>query len=90
MEFRAWLILLGRRTYERALADPDAFDVDRFDGSGTASLSLLDAPSIAHEMRAGKSMPRSRRRDGDLKWPEVDEEDFAALLPRVAKAIRDR
>ena len=90
MEFRAWLILLGRRIYEEAVADPDSFDVGRFDGSGTASLSLLDAPAVAYELRAGKSLPHSRRRAGALKGPKVDEADFAALLPRVATAVSDR
>ena len=87
MEFRAWLILLGRRAYEGVVADPDRFDVALFDGTGATSLSLLDAPSIAYELRAGKPMPQRRRIAPDLEGPEIEEENFRSLLPRIAKAV---
>lgn len=81
-DFRNWLILQGREVFEAALADPDGFDIGRtketplFEG-------LLELAEQAHEMRAGKPLPR-------LKQPKLkplsglDEDRFAQMLPRVA------
>ncbi|HEX6142804.1 MAG TPA: DUF4240 domain-containing protein [Geminicoccaceae bacterium] len=88
MDFRAWLIMQGRDVFEGALADADGFDVGLFRSDSNGCLTLLEAPSVAYELRTGGVMPRPRGRPVELKGPTIDEDAFEAFLPRVAAAIR--
>lgn len=88
MDFRAWLIMQGRQIFERTLIDPDGFDVVQFSNSSIGSISILDAPAAAHELRTGKSMPQQELKPAELKGPDCSEDDFATLLPRVAAESR--
>ncbi|HEY9037623.1 MAG TPA: DUF4240 domain-containing protein [Roseovarius sp.] len=85
--FRCWLILQGRDVFEAALAEPDTFDVSRFESGFDSYLSLLDVPLLAHEMRQGKPMKRKKIVAGNLGGPDLDENEFAGALPRVAAAL---
>jgi hypothetical protein len=85
--FRAWLIMQGRATYEAALADPDAFDVTRFQGDSDGCQSVLESAEIAYEQRSGKAMRRLKLPAPPADGPKIDEEDFARHLPRIAKAV---
>lgn len=88
MDFRGWLIMQGRQIFERTLLDPDGFDVGQFSNGSTGSISILDAPAAAYELRAGKSMPREDLKPAELKEPDYSEDDFTILLPRVAAETR--
>lgn len=80
--FRGWLILHGRRVYEAVLADPDGFDVARYDDREV--MGLRGAAEIAFEMRAGKPMKALKARARKLGGPVLEEADFEAFLPKVA------
>lgn len=81
--FRDWLILQGRDVYEAVLADPDAFDPATLTGAPLVE-GLMEAVVQAHELRAGKDLPRLRQPKLKIKG-KLDEAAFAAMLPRVAE-----
>jgi hypothetical protein len=86
--FRGWLILQGRKVFDAALADPDGFDVRLHHGESGGMDALRDAAPTAYGLREGKSMKPVKVPLLELKGPEIDEEDFASYLPRVAAAVR--
>jgi hypothetical protein len=86
--FRGWLILQGRKVFEAALADPDGFDVRLHHGESGGMDALRDAAPTAYELHEDKSMKPVKAPLLELKGPEIDEEDFASYLPRVAAAVR--
>ena len=85
--FRGWLILQGRETFERAIADPDSFDVTLHSGTAGGMDALRDAAPVAYEMRQGKAMPPVKIARSDIAGPEIAEEDFASALPRIAGLV---
>lgn len=88
MDFRAWLIMQGRDVFERAMADPNQFDVSLFTEDSSGCMTILEAASIAYDLRAGKAMPRSKVKSPELTGPEMDEDEFASHLPSIAEAVR--
>jgi hypothetical protein len=84
--FRGWLILQGRKVFEATLAAPDEFDVALFHGGIGGMDDLRDAAPAAYELREGKPMRPAKAPLLELKGPEIDEEDFPGLLPKVAAA----
>jgi hypothetical protein len=85
--FRGWLILQGRKVFEATLAAPDSFDVTLHHGESGGMDALRDAAPIAYEWREAKSMKPVKVPLRELKGGEMDEEDFARSLPRVAAAL---
>lgn len=86
-DFRGWLILQGRQVFEGALQDPDSFDVSLHSGAAGGMDGLRDAAAIAYEMRQGKTMQPVKRPKMVLSGPDLEEEDFAAALPRIARLV---
>ncbi len=86
--FRGWLILQGRKVFEATLADPDGFNVALHRGESGGMDELRDAAPTAYEWREAKPMKPVKAPLLELKGPEIDEEDFATYLPRVAAALR--
>lgn len=82
--FRAGLIMLGLQAFAAVLADPDGFDPAVGIGDG---LALMDVPPLAYEMRQGAAMKRKMFKVPELAGPELDEDDFAKALPRVAAQV---
>jgi hypothetical protein len=87
MGFRAWLILQGRAVFEATLKNPDAFNIELFQSDSDGCESILEAPAIAYELRAGKPFPPTKTPLLALTGPEIDEDAFAAALPRIAAAL---
>ena len=85
--FRGWLILQGRKVFEATLANPDDFDVNLHHGESGGMDTLRDAAPTAYELREGKAMKPVKVPLRELKGAEIDEEDFATLLPKVAAAL---
>lgn len=85
--FRGWLILQGRSVFEATLAAPDDFDATRHHGESGGMDALRDAAPAAYDLREGKSMKPLKAPALRLKGPEIDEEDFAGHLPRIAAAV---
>eukprot|EP00903_Cladosiphon_okamuranus_P001597 g1595.t1 len=86
-EFRGWLILQGREVFEAALEDPDNFDVTLYTGPAGGTDSLYDAAAIAYDLRQGKAMKPVKLPKMVLSGPDLEEEDFAAALPRIARLV---
>lgn len=93
MDFRAWLVLQGRATYEAALADPDSLaDVVLPDGDVPAAEELLYAADVAHEAATGSPMEREPVGLPDLpeeSWDFDDESEMAARYPRLVARYWD-
>jgi hypothetical protein len=85
--FRGWLILQGRKVFEATLANPDDFDVSLFHGEAGGMDTLRDAAPTAYEWREGKAMKPVKAPLLKLKGAEIEEEEFASLLPKVAAAV---
>ena len=85
--FRGWLILQGRQIFEAALKDPDGFDVTLHHGQAGGMDGLQDAAAIAYDMRQGKAMKPVKRPKMVLSGRDLQEEDFAAALPRIARLV---
>lgn len=86
--FRGWLILQGRKVFAATLADPDGFDVALFHGESGGMDALRDAAPTAYEWREAKTMKPVKAALLELKGPEMEEEDFASYLPKLAAAVR--
>jgi hypothetical protein len=85
--FRGWLILQGRKVFEATIVAPDDFDVARYHGDSGGMDALRDAAPMAYELREGKAMKPVKGPLLELKGPELEEEDFAAYLPKIAAAV---
>ncbi len=85
--FRGWLILQGRAVFEAALAAPDDFDVTRHHGAAGGMDALRDAAPLAYELREGKPMKPLKGPLLELTGPAIDEDAFAAQLPKIAAAV---
>ena len=77
----------GRKVFEATLAAPDSFDVTLHHGDSGGMDALREAAPTAHEWREAKPMKPVKVPLLELKGPEIDEEDFASYLPRVAGAL---
>lgn len=86
--FRGWLISQGRQVFEARLAEPDGFDVALHHGESGGMDELRDAAPTAYEWREAKPMKPVKAPLTKLKGPEIDEQDFADCLPKVAAALR--
>ena len=82
--FRNWLVCQGRATFSATLADADQFDVASVHETPIIE-DVLSLVEQAHLLRAGKPMPRLKH--PKLEIGEIDEIDFAELLPRIAREI---
>ena len=85
--FRGWLILQGRNVFEATIAAPNDFDVTRHNGDGGGMDALRDSAPLAFELREGRAMKPLKTPLLELKGPQLDEEDFAAHLPKIAAAL---
>jgi len=84
-DFRATLISMGRKFYERALADPDSLaDVDYDEDSAFYEGYQYVKNDVAQE-RLGEIPKRSKphpARPSGVSW---EEDDLPALLPRLSR-----
>ncbi|TKV59179.1 DUF4240 domain-containing protein [Nakamurella flava] len=92
-DFRQWLIAMGRATYERVLADPDALvdvstDMEEID-SGLGEIYGYEFVQAAERKQlevptgeAGSDEPRGE------EFPEDDDDWFAEHFPRLWAAVR--
>ncbi|MCP3804234.1 DUF4240 domain-containing protein [Allokutzneria sp. A3M-2-11 16] len=86
--FRSWLISLGRKAFEVALADPDAmaglgYDDEDF-GDGEA---LMCAAGRAYRRLTGEELPEVALPPGDTTGEPFDGDDWDGLVlrfPRIA------
>lgn len=85
--FRGWLILQGRDVFEATIAAPDAFDTTLHHGTSGGMDALRDVAPTAYELREGKAMKPVKGPGLELTGPDIDEEDFAEALPKIAAAI---
>ena len=86
MDFRFWLISMGRRVYEAALADPDSL-IDVIDEPGFEVAAFAEFGSIAdqvYEELTGDELPKF-----EIHYPKepagkrLDEQDIAELCPKL-------
>ncbi len=75
--------------FEATLKDPNAFNVGLYTGIDTAPDGLFGAAEMAYDLRSGKPMRPLKARKRVLIGREVDEEQFASLLPRIAEQTGD-
>jgi hypothetical protein len=88
MDFRSWLISMGRDVYDAALRDPETL-LEVADAPGvevTAFEELHYVPGQAYEEKTGEEMPDTgvshhREPAGD-EWTEEDD-DLARRFPRL-------
>jgi hypothetical protein len=85
--FRGWLILQGRTVFEAALAAPDDFDMTLHHGDSGGMDALRDAAPMAYELREGKFMKPVKGPLLELTGPEIEEDEFAEHLPKIAAAV---
>lgn len=84
-DFRGWMILRGRATYETILKTPDLFDPRKADGANfAAGGSVLSAFENAYLSRTGKPLTLPR-----WKYPKVEfnEERVGDLLPNISASL---
>ena len=86
MDFRYWLISMGRKVYEAALANPDSL-VDVVDTPGFEVAAFEEFGSVAeqiYEELTGDALPNP-----DITYPEepagkrLDDDDLAELCPKL-------
>jgi hypothetical protein len=88
MDFRSWLISLGRETYEKVLSDPDALaDIpaqdDPIEEWYFEEIAYL-APEI-YEEQTGEEMPLPERDEPDEPYGETCEVTAEALSKRFPR-----
>lgn len=84
-DFRGWMILRGRATFETIMTKPDMFDPSHADGASfAAGGSLQSAFENAYLSRTGKPLILPR-----FKYPKVafDEDRVADLLPNISARL---
>ncbi|MDX8348023.1 DUF4240 domain-containing protein [Cognatiyoonia sp. IB215446] len=84
-DFRGWMILRGRTTFETIMTSPDMFDPRDADGANfAAGGSLQSAFENAYLCRAGKPLILPR-----TKYPKVefDEDRIVDLLPKMSARL---
>lgn len=101
MDFRSWLISMGRETYERALKDPDSL-ADVVFGPGKEQDSFFEdyayAATEAYEAKTGHEVPWDRpapeglipATDGPRGQAWETGEDLQRLVPRLWKAAESK
>ena len=87
--FRAWLVLQGRAAFDMALNDPVGFLATVPVGTHSATESLLRAPAIAYELRAGKALKPKKLPLSRVKGEAWEEADLTARYPDLARRIAD-
>lgn len=87
--FRGWLILQGRNVFEATIAAPNDFDVTLHHGDSGGMDALRDSAPLAYELREGKAMKPLKTPPLELKGPQLDEEDFATHLSKIAAALEE-
>lgn len=82
--FRAWLIAMGRETYEGALGDPDSL-ADVAEEGAVELEEMLYLAMEAHEARAGAPLPASGVAPPALAedWDFDDPEEMRSRYPRL-------
>jgi hypothetical protein len=84
--FRAYLISRGRAVYERAIADPDSLaDIELEDGDAwedwmSPTMVVMHGRTGQYALAGPATGPHPTEPQGEA-W---DEDDLAALLPRLA------
>ena len=73
--------------FEATLANPDDFDVSLHHGESGGMDALRDAAPTAYEWREAKAMKAVKASLLELKGPNIEEEEFASALPKVAAAM---
>ena len=90
MDFRAWLISMGRQTYDRALADPESLAAVKF-GPGHEEASFFEMFSYVarktYEEKTGEEMPfpddyKHPPKPAGERWSE-DGDDLAKRFPKL-------
>lgn len=88
--FRAWLISMGRQTFDRALTDPDSLaELDLGDDPNEmCDLELLlSAADEVYEKKTGRALygdlPQKPPAGGSPQGKEWDEDELGTLMPRL-------
>jgi hypothetical protein len=87
--FVHWLVLQGRASFDRALADPDSIaDIDR-PGAENGAESFMYAASNAYEEATGNEMPLSGVKVDMTFRGDKPRGEAAELYPRLWRRYRD-
>jgi hypothetical protein len=87
MDFRATLISMGRKFYERALADPDSLAATEFDDELSCFEGFQYVGNEVAKERFGEIPARQRTfpaQPGGEPWDEDDPAELARLLPKLS------
>lgn len=85
-DFRGWLLMQGRATFEGAVADPDTLAVLDFGDDGfPACEEALYFPNEVYEAATGEEIAVEHRPMPDLgeEWDFDDEDEMASRYPRL-------
>ena len=85
--FRGWLIMQGREVFEGAISDPNGFEVSLHQGTAAGMDALRDAAPLAYDLSQGKPMRPNKVPPLTLAGPNLEEDAFAAHLPKIAAAV---
>jgi hypothetical protein len=85
-DFRSTLISMGRKTFERVLADPESLaDLD-YDADDACYEGYQYVPTKVEEaLNGGKSLPRSQPHPNEPSGEQWDEDKLADLYPKLAE-----
>ena len=87
IDFRSWLISMGRDTYTRALSDPESLaDVDLGpDGEEDAFFEeFAYVPRSVYQAKTGQPLRHARTAPSKPTGEEWEEDDLASRFPRLS------
>jgi hypothetical protein len=85
-DFRSTLISMGRRTYERTLADPQSLADKDYDAETARYEGFQYVPTaVETDLNGGQSLPRTRPAPRTPSGQPWKESKVAELYPRLAK-----
>lgn len=90
-DFRATLISMGRKSFERVLADPDSLAITNYDEEVAFYEGFQYVANTVAEERFGKILSRSSpfpSKPSGTEWTEDDLSGLERLLPNLSKKYR--
>ena len=84
--FRAWLLMLGRDTLDRALADPE-FLLDAAQDPPFECEAVLYVPATVYESLTGKALPPGPAQPNEPAGEPWEEDDLDSRFPRLSEAF---
>jgi len=87
MDFRATLISMGQKTFEKVLADPESLaDIGPEDGDEFIYEGYQYAPAeVLEEIAPDQKFPRAKKRPAEPSGERWDEDSVDEVLPRLAE-----